>query len=104
MPEPKDTVAAILGASAALAGLLLIFVGFVYARGEGFSSKRGDAFKVVAKLGVIPFLIALACAWLSIEWLTGSHPQWAFDWSVQLFKGSLILTAVYGAVTLVFYL
>jgi hypothetical protein len=102
VPEPKDTVAAILGASAALAGLLLVFVGFVYARAEGYSSRRGDIFKYVAKFGALPFLLALACTWLSAEWMTGS--QWAFWWATQSFRWSLFLTAIYGAVTLVFFL
>jgi hypothetical protein len=102
LPEQKDTIAAILGASAALAGLLLVFVGFVYARGEDYSSRRGDAFKIVAKLGVAPFLLALACTWFSVRWFTGS--EWAFWWSTHSFEWSLYLTAIYGAVTLLCYL
>jgi hypothetical protein len=102
MPEQKDTIAAFLGASAALAGLLLVFIGFVYARGEAFETKRGDPFKYTAKLGAIPFLVTLACTWVSAEWFLGS--AWAYSWSVWLFRSGLALTAAYGVVTLVFLL
>lgn len=103
MPEPKDTIAAILGASAALAGLLLVFVGFVYVRGEAYSTKRGDVFKIVAKLGVFPFLLALSCTWFSMEWFKTSA-AWAFWWSIHSFEWSLYATAIYGVATLLFYL
>jgi hypothetical protein len=39
---------AALGAAVDRAGPLLVFVGFVYARGEAMASKRGDRFKNVA--------------------------------------------------------
>lgn len=102
MPEEKDTIGAILGASASLAGLLLVFIGFVYARGETYSTRRGDVFKYVAKLGAVPFLITLACTWFSVVWFTGG--KWAYSCSIYLFEASLILTAIYGTMTLVYYL
>lgn len=96
-------MAAFLGASAALAGLLLVFIGFLYARGEGYANvRRGDLFKNVAKVGVLPFLVTLACASLSAEWFLGS--AWAYDWAVWLFRIGLIATEVYGATTLLFLL
>jgi hypothetical protein len=102
VPEKKDTIVAILAASAALAGLLLVFVGFVYARGEGYSSRLGDRFKNVAKAGVLPFLLALACTWLSVECLMGS--LWAFSWSIQSFKVKPDYDGNLWSVTLLLYL
>jgi hypothetical protein len=102
MPEQKDTIVAVLGASAALAGLLLVFIGFVYARGESYETRRGNRFKIVAKIGVVPFLVTLACAWFCLEWLTGT--QGAYSWSIGFFKLGLVTTAIYGAITLLFYL
>jgi hypothetical protein len=102
MPELKDTVLAVLGASTALAGLLLVFIGFVYARGESYETRRGDRFKIVAKIGIVPFLLSLACAWFCLEWLTGS--QWAYFWSITLFKLGMVATAFYGTVTMLVYL
>ena len=102
MPEPKDTITAVLGASTALAGLLLVFVGFVYAHGESFKTRTGDKFKIVAKLGMVPFLISLASVWAGLEWLTGD--QWAYSWCVWSFRATVVITAAYGALTLLFYL
>jgi hypothetical protein len=102
VPEPKDTVVAILGAAAALAGLLLVFIGFVYAHGESYQTRTGDKFKFVAKLGIAPFIVTLLCAWFCLEWLTGS--EWAYYWAVTLFEIGLMATAIYGAVTMLFYL
>jgi hypothetical protein len=42
MPERKDIILAVIGASVALASLLLVFVGFVYAHAETFETKRRD--------------------------------------------------------------
>ena len=102
MPEQKDTIAAILGASAALAGLLLVFVGFVYARGESYETKRGDKFKLIAKFGVVPFLVALACTLSSAEWMLGHRDL--FVCSIRLFQCSVVLTAAYGSAVLLFFL
>jgi hypothetical protein len=102
MPEQKDTIIAVLGASAALAGLLLVFIGFVYAHGESYETRRGNRFKAVAKIGVAPFLVTLGCAWCCLEWMTGSPG--AYAWSINLFKIGLGTTALYGAVTLLVYL
>jgi hypothetical protein len=48
----KDTTIAAFGAAIGLAGIVLVFMGFVSAQGEGFqNNKRKDAFKRVAKFG-----------------------------------------------------
>lgn len=102
VPDPKDAIIAALGASAALAGLLLVFIGFVYAHGETYETVRGDPFRIAAKFGVLPFLITVSCVWFCFEWLTGS--KWAYDWSVWMFRVGVICTALYGAVMMLFYL
>jgi hypothetical protein len=65
----RDTVVAALGAAVDLAGLLLVFVGFVYARGEAMASKRGDRFKNVARGGMVTLVASLACAWFCVTFL-----------------------------------
>lgn len=102
MPEPKEVMLAVLAASMALAGLLLIFVGFVYAHAETFETKRRDRYRYIAKAGLLPFMVSLVCAWLSTAWLTGD--EGAYWWSLQCFKGSIALTALYGLVTVLWYL
>jgi hypothetical protein len=58
----SDLVAAILDADVALAGLLLVLVGFVYTRLEELSSERAKRFKNIARLGMLPFGLSLWCA------------------------------------------
>ena len=71
-------------------------------RGESYETTRGNRFRIIAKAGVVPFLITLACAWSCLEWLLGV--QWAYAGSVWLFKLGIATTAIYGTVTLLFYL
>ena len=96
----KDVVIAILGAAVGLAGLLLVFIGFVYSRAEGFETRRGDRYRLVAKVGLAPFVISLGCAWCCLSWLTGDSAS--YWWSVFLFRAAIIFTGIYGAATLLF--
>jgi hypothetical protein len=94
----KDIIVAVLGTSVGLAGLLLVFVGFVYARADAFQTKRADRYRTLAKLGMIPFLISLLCAWFSFNWLIGDSSEYLG--ALLLFRASLITTALYGLVAM----
>jgi hypothetical protein len=98
----KDAVVAMLGAAVSLSGLLLVFVGFVYSRGEELSSKRGDRFKNVARAGILPFAVSLLCAWICVTYLQGDLA--VFRAIVLLFRGDLIVTALYAFIVLFIYL
>ena len=98
----KDLVVAILDADVALAGLLLVFVGFVYSRGEALSGERGDRFQNVARLGVVPFGLSLWCAWLCVTYLSGDTTL--ARTVVVMFRSDLIVTALYACVILFVYL
>ena len=103
MAEHKDTIAAIMGSASALAGLLLVFLGFVYARGEGYSNvNRGAKFKLAAKLGIIPFLTALVCTWSGMEWMEGNSSMYSV--CVILFRITLSLTGLYGSIVTIWFL
>ncbi len=102
MENLKDLAVAILGAAVALAGLLLVFVGFVYARGEAMASKRGDRFKHVARAGIAPFLVSLGCAWVCVTFLEGDAS--ALVPAILLFRADLVISAVYAAIVLFIYL
>jgi hypothetical protein len=96
----KDSVVAILGSAVGLAGILLVFVGFIYSHGESFSSDTTKGkYKFAAKLGLIPFTVSLVAAWFGLRWLETSYHA---DYVVSLwsFKACLVLTLVYGAGTL----
>jgi hypothetical protein len=103
MAEPKDIILGILGASVSLSGLLLVFIGFVYSHAETFESiPRRDRYRKTSKGGLIPFVETLVCAWLCLGWLTGN--QELYWWALQSFRAGMILTAVYGLITLLVYL
>lgn len=100
----SQIISTILGSSVALAGILLIFVGFVYSRTETFErTDRIQRYRVVAKLGLIPFMLALVSAWLCLNWL-GSPSVDLYNYAVLVFRTCLVLTGSYGVIALLFYL
>jgi hypothetical protein len=108
MPEySKDVVIAILGASIGLAGLLLVVSGFVLSYVASLSTvvsnERKARYERAARLGLIPFLLALADAALSLRWLLHSNPS-VYSAVVGGFFLVLALTAAYGVVLLLKYL
>ena len=92
--EPKDIAAANLSASVSIAGLLLVFAGFIYSRGEAFDTRRRDRFRWWVKAGTAPFLIAIACAYSSFEGLLGNG-YWLAA-SILLLRATILTTAIYG--------
>jgi hypothetical protein len=88
--------------SVALAGVLLVFIGFVFTRAESFTTKRGDVYRNVARAGIAPFGLALLSAWLSLNFMQGSAI--AYDPAVVLFRATVIVTGLYAAVVLFMYL
>jgi hypothetical protein len=100
----KDTIIAAIGSAIGLAGLLLIFVGFVYTHGESFSSEATKRkFQRVAKAGIAPFSVALASAWFCLRWLQWSGPA-DYLLALLLFKVCLLLTLAYGIISVIVYL
>ena len=98
----KDLAVAIVGASVALAGLLLVFIGFVFSRADALSSRRGDTYRLAARLGLVPFVMALVCAALGVEYLDGSGNL--IYAAVLAFRASLLATALYAFVVIFGYL
>jgi hypothetical protein len=82
--------------------LLLVFVAFVYARGEAMATKRGDKFKHVARAGLAPFVMLLACTWLCLSYLQGDLAAYAI--AVVLFRTVLVVTGLYAFIVLFIYL
>jgi hypothetical protein len=74
MPEPKDAIIGILGASVALAGLLLVFSGLLFTQAAAFPADTTDnstieRFRRAARLACWPFSLWLAIAAMSLAWL-----------------------------------
>jgi hypothetical protein len=109
VPEySKDVALALLGGSVALAGLLLVIAGFVFTQASSFPPERtSDAvierYEFAAKLGLIPFVLALCDGALCLCWLL-HRSACLYQLSVGGFFLLLLLTAVYGVVLLLKYL
>lgn len=107
MDSSKDIILAVLGGSVSLAGLLLIFAGFLFSQAAGFDSNTSDTlinkYRRAAQIGVIPFLLCLGLAGVSIYWLRfpgGELLSICFYGFIAL----LVITAIYGALSILFYL
>jgi hypothetical protein len=109
MPEySKDVMLAVLGADVALAGLLLVVAGYVFAQVNTFprATTDDDVFKryeMAGKLGLVPFLLALSDAAFCLVWLLHVLPC-LYVLAVGGFFLLLFLTAVYGSVLIWRYL
>jgi len=100
----KDTIIAALGSAIGLAGLLLVFIGFVYTHSESFTVETTKRkIKNVAKVGIAPFSVALASAWFCLRWLQWCSPTDYFL-VLLLFKVTLTLTLAYGIISVLAYL
>jgi hypothetical protein len=91
----KDVALGFLQASIALAGLLLVFIGFLLERASRTDLKSARLkVKVMAIAGLVPFTATLICSLQSIWAIQGAHGS-----SMYLFctmKIVLALTAVYA--------
>ena len=101
MGERKDVILGILGASGALAGLLLVFGGFIFAQAASFPSSTDDQiidkYTKAGRLAIFPFWGFLITMLLSMGWLL--HPsQCVYAVCVSLFIILVIGTGVYGTV------
>jgi hypothetical protein len=91
-----DTILTVMSSGIALAGLLLIFSGFLFSKAASFSTERGDKFKVLAKLTLLPVLASLALTWVSIMALEGNH--WSGLHLITLLKVTVGITAAFAIV------
>jgi hypothetical protein len=108
MDTDKEVIIAILGASVALAGLLLVFCGFLFTQAASFPRETTpddviDRYRRAGKSGLIPFLISLALAGTSLAWLLCPAP-WLFSVCWIGFSCLLVLTAIYGTTVVTHHL
>ena len=100
MPS-EGIILGVLGAAVALAGLLLVFVGFVQSKADQTSlAKPRGKLVILSRLGLVPFLSALLCSWQSIEALQSVH--WAGTLLFCSLKIVLFLTGLYAIVATFF--
>jgi|SRR6267378_1695454 len=102
--EHKDAVIAIFGAGVGLAGIVLVFIGFVSTHAENFqNNNRKRIFKLIAKIGLAPFSLAILSAFFSLLWLNGpaDYSYHLADWLLRFSLGSTLL---YGIISVMFFL
>jgi hypothetical protein len=94
----QDTILAVLQSSIGLAGLLLIFAGFLVTKAESYESRRGDKYKYLAISTLIPTLCAITLSWISIDALQGD--KWAQYHMLTLLKIQLGITGGFAIIGL----
>jgi hypothetical protein len=94
----NDVWVGFLSAILTVAGLLLIFCGFLFQKAEGYDTTRGDKYKLWAKLGVIPLIASFASAWVCTLAIGGNG--WAIAHGFLIFNIALALSAVYSIISL----
>jgi uncharacterized membrane protein len=99
MIEPRDVVLAILGASAALAGFVLVFLGVIIASYQSYSGgvpeQVLEPYRTVGGILLAAFGLCLLGVFVCLMWLVGGGPVEAYGVAVGLFVAELI--AVFGA-------
>jgi amino acid transporter len=95
----KDVILAILGASAALAGFVLVFLGIIIASYQSYSGgvpeQVVDPYRTLGRILLGAFGLCLIAVLVCLVWLVGGGPNQAYGPTVALFVAELV--AVFGA-------
>ena len=101
----KDIALAVMGGSAALASILLVFVGFMIVKAEALPSEASD--KVVrrytrrAKFGLVPLVEQTLVISASYAWLFYPNSTCLFwMWSIGFILGIILFVAYAAYITL----
>ena len=96
MPD-TDTILAVFQSGIDLAGLLLVFSGFLLSKADSFNStRRGEKYRKLFYLTLIPLLAALFESFISLLALRGN--QWSGGFLILGMEVSLILTALFAII------
>ena len=97
--EPKDVVLAVLGAAAALAGFVLVFLGIIIASYQsypgGVPEKVVRPYRISGAALLGTFGLSLITVAVSLLWLINGGSAALYGWSIALF--ALLLAAVFAA-------
>lgn len=97
----KDVILAVLGSDIGIAGLILIFAGFLATKAESYEGNRsGDKYNWLAVAGLLPIIVSLASAWMCIDALQGG--EWEAAHALLMLKIVLALTGAYAIISAVF--
>lgn len=91
----------VIGASAALAGILLIFVGLLFARADTIPSEFPDSvsqkFRNAAGYGLVPVVVCCVVMMLGYEWLfcpTSAFLRASWRWGFWIETGTFLGYAI----------
>ena len=94
----RDVILAALGSDIAIAGLVLVFAGFLVTKAESFEgSKYGDKYNWLAVAGLIPIVVSLAAAWMCVDAVQGH--VWEAEHTLVMLKIVLALTGAYAIIS-----
>jgi hypothetical protein len=103
--EHKDVVIAMLGAAAALAGFVLVFLGVVITSFLSFPPETAGVvrrkFQLTAATALVTFLVCLVTVALGVVWLATSSAHGLYGWMIGLFFAALALAFAVGVATTV---
>lgn len=104
----KDLIIAVMGASVRLAGLLLVFGGFMFAQASGFPPDTTDdaiikRFQNAGRFSALPFALCIAVAGIASWWPYSPEP-WSFSVAFWGFLVALAGALIYGVAVLTRYL
>jgi hypothetical protein len=101
MVKSADVVLAIFGATSALSALVLVFLGLVAGAMQslpgGAAATVKRPYKIAAGVSFAAFLVGIACAGLSVWWLTRGQAHGTYEAVVATFIVQLILLAAASA-------
>ena len=94
MVEPKDALIAILGASAALGGFVLVFLGIIIASYQSYSGGVPDQvvqpYRTTGTALLGPFGLSLVTVAICLLWLINGGSPGLYGWAIGLFALELI--------------
>src|ERR1700722_10329062 len=96
MAIERDAAIGVFGGALTLAGLLLVFIGFLLPKTDAYNVHTGDKFRRIARAALIPFMACLACSWFSIWAIQGA--PWSEDHLWGVLKATLVLTGIYAII------
>jgi uncharacterized membrane protein len=92
--EPKDVVLAVLGASAALAGFVLVFLGIIIAAYQSYSGGVPEhvvqPYRLTGTALLGTFGLSLVTVAVSLLWLLNGGSPTLYGWTIGLFALQLI--------------
>jgi hypothetical protein len=94
MIEPKDVVIGVLGAAAALGGLVLVFLGIIIAAYQSYPGGVPTSVVTPYRVGggalFAAFALSLVTVATCVAWLVTGGPSGLYGWTIGLFGLQLI--------------